>query len=421
MTEEFLYYIWQFKLWNGQLTTVCGNKVLVEKPGMRNMHAGPDFLNARIRIGDVLWFGNVEIHVKTSDWFFHGHEEDENYQNLILHVVFHNDLENLPHDCPLVVLNEFISQDLIQNYHNLQSPYEFIPCEKFLSEIDDFTLRNFIETLFIQRIENKVNFLENRLKILQGDWEALLFERISYVFGLKVNAEAFELLAKSFPFKILQQVIRKNESVEALLFGQAGFLEVPKDLYQKELQLKYIFLKNKYELQALDNHLFKFLRLRPPNFPTVRIAQLAAMYQFNNQLFNELIHLNDFNSLKTKFSQIQINEYWKTHYNFGTETTKKTEKKITQERLQLLVLNAIVPIQYLFFKIHGEADIEKILQLLESMKPEQNAIIKNYNKIGLKISNALQSQAFLELKKYFCDEKKCLNCKIGNKIIHDAG
>ena len=419
LNEEFLYYIWQFKRWKGELKTLSGQKIQVEKPGFRNPNAGPDFLNAQIRINGVLWAGNVEIHVKSSDWFFHKHEQDENYKKLILHVVYFHDLEELPHDCPLLILNEKIPKELLKNFGNLQQPFEFIPCESLFSEADPFIVSTFIEALFIQRLEEKVAILRQRLALLNGDWEALLFERIAYVFGLKVNAQAFEIMAKSFPFKILQQISRKSENTEALLFGQAGFLNDVKDDYQWELQQQYIYLKHKYNLKEVENHLFKFLRLRPPNFPTVRIAQLAALYKFENQLFNKLIATDSFEELTKLFQKIKTTSYWDTHYNFGKES-KKEVKRISKDRLQLFLLNAIIPVRYFYEQQTGNENVEKLLELIRAMPAEQNSTVKKFKNIGAKIQNSMDSQAFLELKKNFCDQKKCLNCRIGNQIIQNA-
>lgn len=419
MTEDFLYYIWQFKLWKGELQTLSREKISVEKPGLKNPDAGPDFLNAQIRINDVLWAGNVEIHVKTSDWYFHKHEDDENYKKLILHVVYFHDLETLPHDCPLLVLHDLVPQELISNFAHLQQPFQFIPCENLFAEADAFTVNGFVESLFVERLEQRVSFLKRRLELLHGDWEALLFERISFVFGLKVNGEAFELLAKSFPFKILLQIIRKNENTEAFLFGQAGFLQDLKDAYQFELHQEYEFLRHKHNTSPIDNHLFKFLRLRPPNFPTVRIAQLAALYNQESQLFASFMRIRSMREFEEIFKQIRTDPYWDTHYNFGTES-KKEPKTISVDRIHLIFLNAVMPVRYLFDQENGNADSETLFDMVRQIKPEQNSVIESYRRTGAEIGNALESQAYLELKKNFCDQKKCLHCRIGNKIMQHA-
>lgn len=418
MNEEFLYYLWQFKLWKGNLCTFSGQEILVEKSGFRNVHAGPDFSEAKIRMGEVLWVGNVEIHTKTSDWFFHGHETDENYQRLILHVVWQHDLDEVPHDFPLVELRNFVPKELLENYQKLQATNQFIPCENLFAEVDEFTKSTFLEALFIERLYTKTQRLHQRLDQLSGDWEALTFERMAYVFGLKINAEAFEFMAKSFDFKILQQIIRKNENVAAFLFGQAGFIDKPTDDYSSELNKQYQFLKHKYHTESIENHLFKFLRLRPPNFPTIRLAQLSALYQHENQLFQKIISLNNPPALEKVMLGIETNTYWQQHYKFGKKSAKQHSAQISKQLVKNIVLNAVIPLQFLYGMKTGKENSEQIIALANSLKPETNTIIANYTKIGAHVATAMHSQAYLELYKTFCEPKKCVTCRIGNKIIN---
>lgn len=420
MTEDFLYYIWQFKLFDNPLITWDGEKVFVEKPGLRNVNAGPDFLNASLKIGEISWHGNVEIHVKTSDWHLHGHDYDPNYENLILHVVYHHDTDEMPHDCPLVEMNSRIPLSLFENYKNLQITTQFIPCENLFYKVDEFTKSSFLEALYIQRLEEWSRVLEQRLERLHGDWEALMFERISYVFGLKVNADAFEMLAKSFPFKNLQEINRKAENLEAFLFGQAGYLNKPADDFHQMLANEYQFLKHKYNLKSLENHHFKLLRLRPPNFPTIRISQLSNLYANELNLFSKILTAQTLNQLNDVFLKVKASAYWNTHYTFGNIAKTNTEKWLTQQRIQLIILNAVVPIKYLYAKKYGADNIEDLLNIVREIKPENNSIIQSFKQIGAQIKDAVDSQAYLELKKHYCDSKKCLNCRIGNKIIHDV-
>ena len=418
MTEDFLYYIWQFKLFDNPLITWDGEEVYVEKPGLRNVNAGPDFLNASLKIGEISWHGNVEIHVKTSDWHLHGHDHDPNYENLILHLVYHHDTEAMPHDCLLVELNQKIPLSLFENYKNLQQSTLFIPCENLFHTVDEFTKSSFLEALYIQRLEERSQLLSQRLERLNGDWEALMFERISYVFGLKVNADAFEMLAKSFPFKNLQEINRKAENLEAFLFGQAGCLNDPTDEFHQMLANEYQFLRHKYNLTSLENHHFKLLRLRPPNFPTIRISQLSSLYANELNLFSKILTAQTLNQLNDVFLKVKASDYWNTHYTFGNIAKTNTEKWLTQQRIQLLILNAVVPIKYLYAKKYGADNIEDLLNIVREIKPENNSIIQSFKQIGAQIKDAVDSQAYLELKKHYCDSKKCLNCRIGNKIIH---
>ncbi len=418
MTEDFLYYIWQFKLFDNPLITWDGEEVCVEKPGLRNLNAGPDFLNASLKIGEISWHGNVEIHVKTSDWHLHGHDHDPNYENLILHLVYHHDTEAMPHDCPLVELNQKIPLSLYENYQNLQQSTLFIPCENLFHSVDEFTKSSFLEALYIQRLEERSQVLSQRLERLNGDWEALMFERISYVFGLKVNADAFELLAKSFSFKNLQDINRTAENLEAFLFGQAGYLNDPTDEFHQMLANEYQFLKHKYNLTSLENHHFKLLRLRPPNFPTIRISQLSCLYANELNLFSKILSAQTVNQLNDVFINVKASAYWNTHYTFGNIAKTNAEKWLTQQRIQLVILNAVVPIKYLYAKKYGADNIEDLLNIVREIKPENNSIIQSFKQIGAQIKDAVDSQAYLELKKHYCDSKKCLNCRIGNKIIH---
>lgn len=418
MTEDFLYYIWQFKLFENPIKTFDGELIYVKNPGQRNTNAGPDFLNASLKIGKVSWHGNVEIHVKTSDWHLHGHDFDPNYQKLILHLVYHHDVDKIPHDCPLVEVQNKIPKEIFDNFRNLQLKNQFIPCENLFYQVDEFTKSTFVESLYIQRLEEKSKALNQRLEILQGDWEALTFEYISYVFGLKINSDAFQILAKSFPFKTLQQIQRKNENLESFLFGQAGFLHQPKDEFQQELNENYHFLKHKYATQPISNELFKFLRLRPPNFPTIRISQLANLYQSQNNLFSKFLAANNLNEFQQIFKNAKASEYWNNHYTFGKISKKEEIKYLTDQRIHLILINAILPIKFLHAKKYGAESFEDIVDFVRSLETEENAIIKNFRKIGAKVANALESQAYIELKKNYCDPKKCLNCRIGNKIIH---
>lgn len=420
MTEEFLYYVWQFKLFENPISTLDGESVYVENPGQRNVNAGPDFLQASLKINDVRWVGNVEIHVKTSDWHLHGHDHDPNYERLILHLVYHHDTDALPHDCPLVELQHKIPSDIFSNYQNLQQHSQFIPCENLFYTVDEFTKATFLESLYIARLEAKSAILERRFHKLQNDWEALMFERIAYVFGLKVNADAFEMLAKSFLFKVVQQIYRKQENLEAFLFGQAGYLHEAQDDFQQKLLEDYDFLRHKYKTEAIDNHHFKLLRLRPPNFPTIRLSQLAQLYSSEESLFSKIMQANTLKQYYDLFKNAKASAYWNTHYTFGNPSKVDEVKTLTQQRVHLILLNAIVPIRFLHARIYGVDNIETLLSLVREIKPEENSIIKNYRKIGAKIENALDSQAYLELKKNYCNDKKCLHCRIGNKIINDV-
>ncbi len=420
MNEDFLYYIWQFKRWqpNAQLTTQNGEEIEVLSPGQRNLQSGPDFLNAKIKIGNVLWVGNVEIHVNTSDWFLHGHEKDEAYSNLILHVVFNHNLTDVPNDIPILELKSHIPKNILQNYDSLQPAFQFIPCENLFNQVDEFTLNTFQESLVIQRLENKTEQLAARLQQLNGDLEALTFEQMAYVFGLKINAEAFQLLAKSFPYSVLKKLLGSVNDIEALLFGQAGFLENPVDEYSTLLKEKYHFVRHKYQLTPIDKSLFLFFRLRPANFPTIRLSQLAHLVSKERYLFNPLMNSKNIESIQQLIGEISASDYWDNHYTFGNETKKSFPKKVTERLIQILIVNAIIPLKFLYAKQLGKSENQLIINMLRDLPSEKNKIIEQFKHIGAPIHNAWESQAFLELKKNFCDKKNCLNCRIGHKILN---
>uniref|UniRef100_UPI0039A50B3B DUF2851 family protein n=1 Tax=Ornithobacterium rhinotracheale TaxID=28251 RepID=UPI0039A50B3B len=416
INEAFLYYIWKFKLWSKEvpLLSTEGEQIEVISPGERNENAGPDFTNAKLKINGILWVGNVEIHIKSSDWIQHKHQQDDNYQNIILHLVFEDDYSASLGAFPTLELKKYLPQATIERYQNLQENFNFIPCEKFIGTLDSFYLKTFTERLFISRLERKAEQLNQRLKFLKGDWEALLFEELSYAFGLKINAEPMQLLAKSFPF----QVLRANHSqAEALLLGQAGFLETPNDEYSILLKNSYDFIWHKHQLAPLPNHLFKFLRLRPPSFPTLRIAQLAAIYHHSPQLFSRLQWAESLKEFYAIFGEFSTTQYWDNHYKIGVESKRKTVKKISKALIHLILINVWYPIFFLFKKNQSDFDMEKFLEAYSKIPAEENSILLKFKELGVLAKNAQDSQALLELKKSFCTHKKCLSCSIGNQVL----
>ncbi|MBV7441037.1 DUF2851 family protein [Weeksellaceae bacterium TAE3-ERU29] len=419
LSEEFLYYIWQFKKWDKEipLFSIDNQPIQVVSPGVRNNDSGPDFFNAKVKIGNILLVGNVEIHLKTSDWFLHKHDQDKNYENIILHVVYENDISDKIGNFETLELKKYIDKSLIDKFSTIQKPFEFIPCEHFISKVEPFYRQAFLERLFIDRLQQKSEYLNQRLQILKGDWEALLFEEISYVFGLKINAEPFRSLAKSFEFNILRQ--NKNNA-EALIFGQAGFLENPEDEYMQSLKNEYDFIKYKHQLNSIENHLFKFLRLRPANFPTLRLAQLASIYKTENKLFSSLIKCRDLKDYYKLFESFKTSEYWQNHYRFGKETKTKISNSISKKLTDSVLLNAWYPILFLYKQSQIDFEVEEFLNFYLKLPAEKNTVIDGFKRLGIKIKNAFQTQAYLELKKNFCNPKKCLHCGIGNQILKNV-
>ncbi len=424
MNEKFLYYIWQFKRWetSSLLLTQKGETVEVISPGYRNQDAGPDFLEAKIKINDILWIGNVEIHVNTSDWFLHGHDNNPAYQNLILHVVYNHNLNEVPNDIPILELNQKIPKTLLLNYDSLQPVYQFIPCENFFQNIDDFTLKSYLESLVIQKFQTKTDELTIRLDQLNGDLEALAYEQTAYAFGLKINAHSFQVLTKALPYSILKKHIQNTTELEALLYGQGCFLQnlsnENKEEYPLELTKIYNFLQHKYQLTPIHQHLFKFFRLRPSNFPTIRLSQFANLLSNQKNLFHLLTSSQNSKSIFQILSQIKASSYWDNHFTFLKESNKNYTKKLTHSFIESLFINAIIPLKLVYNVKLGKDNSIEILKWLQLLSPEKNTIIQSFEELGVHIENAWESQALLELKKTFCDEKNCLNCRIGNKILN---
>jgi len=420
-TEDFLHYIWTFKLFNTQeLNTVQNEPITILKSGQHNTDAGPDFFNAQIKIGETIWAGNVEIHINSSDWIKHHHEKDNAYNNVVLHVVYHHDVDirtangNL---IPTVELKSLIDPKLISKYKQLISSKNWIACSKQINQVDDFILQNWLERLIFERLERKSIEITETLLLNKNDWEETFYQVLFKYFGLKVNAQPFHLLAKNSPLKIVEK--HKNLlSIEALLFGQAGFLTKDvDDEYFLRLKKEYQFLSSKFNLTPLDKSLWKFLRLRPANFPTLRIAQLAKLLTQETRLFSRILAIDSVQELQKLFS-VSASDYWNTHYQFGitqkTNTAKRTGKIMTDS----LIVNVVVPILFVYASSIQNEDLKnKAIRFLEQLNAEKNTIILNFEKLGIKSKNALQSQALIELKTNFCSQKKCLHCSIGNHLL----
>lgn len=421
MNEEFLHYVWKYQLFSfHNLKTTFEEDLTILKVGSHNHNSGPDFLNSQIEINNQVWFGNIEIHVKSSDWYVHHHEIDQNYDAVILHVVWEDDAtifmkDNRP--LPVLVLKDFVFKSALNNYQNLFSiKQRWIPCEMEISSIDNFTLGNWKERLFFERLERKSDTMNALLVLNRNDFEAVLFQLLAKNFGLKVNGEAFFNLAKSFDFSILRKVRSNEQQLSALLFGQAGFLEkVIEDEYHQQLKIEYKYLQHKYSLQPIVNMQFSFFRMRPPNFPTIRIAQFVSLYHLHHNLFSKIIQIDSLKGFYKLFD-VSINSFWKTHYTFY-KTSKSSPKKITKSFVDLLLINTIIPLKFLYQKNRGEVNENEFLDILQEMKPEKNSIVSKFNEIGVKAKNAYESQSLIELKNNFCEKKLCLQCGIGVKLL----
>lgn len=422
MKEEFLHFLWQYKLFDvNNLRSELNETIQIVKAGIRNTNAGPDFLNAQLKINDQLWGGNIEIHINSSDWYAHKHEQDKNYDAVILHIVWRHDCEvfmknNKP--MPTLQLKSLVNEDLLGNYQNLFSKkLRWIPCEKEIINVDSFLMGNWLERLYLERLENKSVLIKELLSRSNNDYEAVLFQLLAKNFGLKINGDTFLQLAQSFNFSTLRKVYFNEQELSALLFGQAGFLE--KDFeneYFIQLKKEYDYLKHKHNLEPIANNLFQFFRMRPTNFPTIRIAQLVALFHKHQNLFSKLMQLNKIEDFYKLFS-VEVNDFWKEHYTFETES-KKTLKKLTKSFVDLLLINTIIPLQFVYKQSKGEeVNEEDFFKLIKQIKPEKNSVIDKFSDLKIGVNNAFDSQALLELKNNYCAEKHCLQCAIGNHLL----
>jgi len=422
-TEDFLHYVWKFRLFDRiDLCTTDGEGLEIFSAGLPNTDSGPDFQNARIKIGDTVWAGNVEVHISSSDWRKHNHTTDTAYNNVILHLVYRDDEPlSLPdgRKIPTLELQNRIPDELYVKYQSLIFGNQtIIPCEASIGSVDGLTLQNWFTRVLVERLEKKSAMVIDALNKNRGDWEETFYQFLAANFGFKTNALPFELLAKSLPQITLAKHKNNPMQIEALIFGQAGFLtgEV-KDAYPRKLKQEYEFLQKKYNLKPVENHLWKFMRMRPQNFPTIRLAQFAALIVRSNHLFSKVLEIKDVKLLRELFTGIKVNEYWENHYRFDVESVH-AEKNIGQTSVDVLLLNTLALFLFSYGKHNQQQHfINRSLQLLEHLPNENNKIVEDFSNLGVKIKTAFESQALLELKNNYCDYKKCLHCCVGNKIL----
>lgn len=422
MTEAFLQYVWQHQLLEGELRTTDGLLLKVERPGVLNKDAGPDFFDARVRVGETLWVGNVEVHIKSSDWNAHKHSTNHAYDNVVLHVVYKNDtaltLQNC-HDLPTLELCNNIPDLLWNNYEALVNPPAPtpIPCMEHLGEISPFYISSYLERLTLERLEQKCDTVRRLLEESHGNWEQCCYWMLAHYFGDKVNSFPFELLAKSTSQTLLARWRDNPTRTEALLMGQAGLLDgYFEDDYPRQLQADYEALRQGAGLTPIAGYLWKFFRMRPNGFPTIRISQFAQLICRSRNLFSRLLETTDVAELQKIFS-VQASDYWNTHYQFDTPS-KPSPKTVGSLFVDLLIINAWVPLLFEYGNQHGSQQYkDQAVNLLQQLRPETNATIRLWASAGIKADNAARSQALLQLYNEHCSNHDCLHCQIGYKII----
>jgi len=420
MKEDFLHYLWRNKKFDiSNLQTVSGEEIVILNSGAYLKEEGPDFFNAQLIIANQKWAGNVEIHIKSSDWYIHNHELDANYDNVILHVVWEHDVDVFRKNnsnIPVLELKKYVSNVELEKHAYLFERKTWINCEKDICKVDSFTLKKWQERLFLERLELKTQSIQHFLDKSENDWEATFFVFLAKYFGLNVNGEAFYKIAVSIPFSIIRKEQNDLFSLEALLFGFANLLNDDKeDVYYLSLKNQWQYLKTKYKLTNSDFVNLQFFKLRPDNFPTIRLSQLAVLYHENVNLFSKVIALNNLNDFYKLFNS-EVSEYWKTHYVFDKESKQKP-KKLSRSFVNLLIINTVVPIKFLYAKQRGENIIDDLMELLIEIPSESNAIIDKFKSFELKIDSAFDSQTLIHLKNEYCNHKKCLHCDIGLSLL----
>ena len=420
MKELFLYYLWGNRLLSNDLKTVDGNEVEVFNPGFRNLDSGPDFLEAKIKMDGKLWAGHVEIHVKTSDWNRHGHQYDKTYHNVVLHVVYEHDTR--VNDIPVLELKGRFDDRLFNDYQRFVSAKSWIPCERSIGQVQAFTLVSWLDRMAIERLEQKSEKVTKMLKANQFDWEDTLYRLLMRYFGMKVNNEAFEYLANLLPFKTLLKHADQLTQLEAMLFGCAGFLEGDfEEAYHLLLKREFNVMRAKFGLLTMPVERWKFMRMRPVNFPTVRLAQIAQMIHRHGCLFSKIKETEDVEAVKALFD-VKASAYWDRHYRFGEPTSQGSAKpkRLGDSMANVLVINTVSPLLFCYGKLHKELSFcEKALSFLEKLPTEDNSIIRHFTQCGVHAEHAMHTQGLLHSYSMYCKRKRCLECPIGNAMLRN--
>lgn len=417
MNERLLQYIWQFQYFNKcDLATFTGEKLSIIDAGTFNSNQGPDFLGARIKIGQNLWAGNVELHICVDDWYRHRHDHDVNYGNVILHVVWNDPGESEEPGIPTLVLNGRVSRLLMAQYLKWMESDKFIACETRLKEVHDLVWSKWKERLLFERLEKKSKLFKEWLISTNFHWEETLWWSISRCFGLTVNADAFTAVARSIPFNVLRRHQHDVYQVEALLLGQAGLLGNHLcDDYVRKLNKEYKFLKEKYSLRTISNTVH-FLRMRPGSFPTIRLSQLAMLIHESGSRLVTLIDGGALSDLQQTLNT-EASSYWNTHYLPG-RLSEPLIKKTGSQLVNNILINSLIPFLFTFGDYHGEERyIDRAFEWMHKLLPEKNTITNKFRSIGMVSRNAADSQAQLEMKSSYCDEKRCLDCAIGVALL----
>ena len=417
--EQLLHYVWKHKIFSlKELKTTTGQQVEVIDTGLANTDAGPDFFNAKLKLDGVLWIGNIEIHERSSDWFKHGHHADAGYNSVILHIASEIDMEISRSNGERIPQIQLICPEAVRtNYKELLETASYPPCYRIIPSLSPFTAHSWMSALQMERFEQKATLLNERLKRCQGNWEDAFFITLARNFGFGLNGDAFETWAHRLPFRAVDKHRNDLFQIEAIFFGQAGILEDSDgDGYYLRLKKEYTYLQHKFGLIPMDASLWRFLRLRPANFPHIRIAQLACLYHRAYGLLSRIMETETLQGVRDILKG-GTSEYWLTHYTFGGSSPSRP-KTLSNTSLDLLIINTVVTFLYAYGLHKGNRVLcARAGSFLEELKAENNYITRMWEQCGMKASNAADSQALIQLKKEYCDKKKCLYCRIGYEYL----
>jgi hypothetical protein len=420
MTEDFLHFIWKYGLFERTgMISDSGEELQVIGLGEHNSDSGPDFLNARIKIGQTTWAGNLEIHLQSSDWYDHQHSGNKAYDNVILHVVHNYNQPVMRSNGEIIPSVELhFNNDLYENYCHLLKQKSWLPCQDKIKQVDSIIFDVWINSLVIERLQQKTQSVTALLASFKNNWEEAFNISLARTFGFGLNAAPFEMLAKSVSLLHLARHRNSIIQLEAILMGQAGFLEESALFsdYHSDLRKEYLHLKNKYNLKPVERHLWKFLRLRPMNFPTIRIAQFAALLNKSEGIFSRVLACREIHELRPLF-EVQASPFWNTHYTFDT-ASPQTIKRLGTDAFNNIVINTIVPFLFIYGRMTAKEEIkDRALSWLSKIPPEKNRVVKRWEQTGMKPFSAFDSQGLLQLSNNYCNRKRCLACSIGSNII----
>lgn len=419
MNETLFQYLWKNRLFKpASLKTTENEPLTIISPGDLNTNSGPDFLEARIKIGDKLWVGNVELHLKSSDWHKHRHDGNPVYQNIILHVVYEDDEPLAGISFPTLEMKNYLDISITERYFYLMSLEQPIACSSQIHKTPEIVWSLWLDSLLAERWEQRLSEWQDIWESSNKDWRTLLYYRLAANFGFHVNRDAFLELALSIPLSVLVKHRKNIRQIEAILFGQSGLLlHSRQDVYMQSLEKEYHFLRRKYQLRPMFAHQWKFMRMRPQNFPTIRIAQFAMLIHKSIELFAQMMEIRNAKEL-IEILDIHADSYWDNHYRFGEISEDVQAKYLGKDAILNIMINTVAPMQYLYAKLQGRSElIESSVQILQNIKPEKNNIIDEWRDIGITAKDAGQSQALLQLFNQYCTAKKCLNCNVGNRLI----